>query len=361
MSSSSEIFAPDSLPATAGHAVSMRAMWLLEPGRFELRHQPVYEVGPEEVLIQIAYCGICPWDVRVYAGKKSVPLPRIMGHEASGRIVRVGEAVRHLEIGQRVMADFIVKCGVCTNCRQGRSNRCLYPRFPNGAYADFAVLPYRNIHPIQRETTNFKAAAFTEPLSCVLRGQKMLKPVPGEIQLVIGAGPIGLMHLQIAKLFGAHVIIADLIQGRLELARQLGAYAVCDNSKENLKDTVMHATSGRGADMAVVTVGLSPVVTQAAQCLGEGGRLNIFAGIYPETPLEIDPNLIHYKELAITGSADSTPEDMHAALGYIEAGHVEVERLISHHLHLEKLAEGFEMVLNRQGLKVMAEVGGESI
>jgi L-iditol 2-dehydrogenase len=89
--------------------------------------------------------------------------------------------------------------------------------------------------------------------------------------------------------------------------------------------------------------------------------LNIFAGIYPATPLEIDPNLIHYKELVVTGSADSTPEDMHDALGYIEAGKVNVERLISHQLPLEKLQEGFELVLNRQGLKVMAEVGGESV
>jgi L-iditol 2-dehydrogenase len=340
----------------------MRAMWLLEPGRFDLRQQPIYDVGPGEVLVRIAYCGICPWDVRVYAGKKSVPLPRIMGHEASGRIVKVGEDVRHLEVGQRVMADFIVKCGVCANCRRGRPNRCLHPRFPNGAYEDFAVLPYRNIHPIQNETTSFKAAAFTEPLSCVVRGQKMLRLSPGEVELVVGAGPIGLMHMQIAKLFGLkQVIVADLIQERLELARQLGADVVVDNSTQDLRETVMNVTGGQGADAAVVTVGVSSVVTQAAVCMADAGRLNIFAGIYPVTPLEIDPNLIHYKELVVTGSADSTPEDMHDALGYIEAGKVNVERLISHQLPLEKLQEGFEMVLNRQGLKVMAEVGGESV
>jgi L-iditol 2-dehydrogenase len=340
---------------------SMQAMYLIEPGQFELRQQPIYDVESGGVLVQIAFCGICPWDVRVYSGKKSVPLPRIMGHEASGRIVKLGEGVKHLEIGQPVMADFIVKCGVCANCRQGRSNRCHSPQFPNGGYADFAVLPYRNIHPIQVETTSFKAAAFTEPLSCVVRGQKMLNLIPGEVELVIGAGPIGLMHMQLAKLYGAKVIVADLIQERLELARELGADFVYDNSNGNLNEFVLTETNGRGADAAVVAVGVSPLVVQAAECLAEGGRLNIFAGIYPPAPLEIDPNLIHYQELVITGSADSTPEDMHDALNYIETGQVEVERLISHLLPLEELQAGFEIVLNQQGLKVMAEVGGESI
>jgi L-iditol 2-dehydrogenase len=356
----------DSIPQigilpTADPSSTMQAMWLLEPGRFELRQQPIHDVGPEEVLVQIAYCGICPWDIRVYAGKKAVPLPRVMGHEASGKVVKVGENVEHLTIGQRVMVDFIVKCGVCMNCRRGRSNRCLHPKFPNGAYADFAVVPYRNIHPIQQQTTSFKAAAFTEPLSCVVRGQNMLGLSPGDVELIIGAGPIGLMHMQVAKLFGAQVIVADLIQERLELAMQWGADHVHDNAGANLKEVVMDSTHGRGADAAVVAVGVSPLVVQAAECLAEGGRLNIFAGIYPVAPLEIDPNLIHYKELLITGSADSTPEDMHYALEYIETGQVEVERLISHLLPLEKLQEGFEIVLNRQGLKVMAEVGGESI
>ena len=338
---------------------SMRAMWLVEPGKFELRHQPIYDVAPNQVLIRIAYCGICPWDLRVYAGKKQVPLPRVMGHEASGTIVAVSDEGAQLQVGQRVVGDFIVKCGVCTNCRSGRSNRCLNPRFPNGAYEEFAVLPQQNIHPIQKTTTGLQAAAFMEPLACVFRGQRMLRLSPGETELVVGAGPIGLMHLQVAKMFGARVIAADLIPERLELARRLGADAVLDSSAGDLKQTMLDWTSGRGADAAVVTVGASPVVAQAAECLADGGRLNIFAGVYPSAPLGIEPNLIHYRELIITGSSDSTPEDMHSALGYIESGAVKVEPLISHVVPLDRLAEGFELVSNRQGLKVMVEVGGE--
>ncbi len=339
----------------------MQVMWLLEPGIFELRQQPIYEVGPGEVLVQMAYCGICPWDVRVYLGKKNVRLPRVMGHEATGRIVKLGEGVKHLAVGQRVVADFIVKCGVCVNCRRGRENRCLNPQFPNSAYEEFAVVPYQNIHPIQKESTSFKAAAFTEPLACVGRGQKMFRLAPGEVELVIGAGPIGLMHMQVARRYGAKVIVADLIPERLELARQLGADVICNNADGQLKEVVNEVTDGQGADAAVVAVGVAPLVVQAAECLGEGGRLNIFAGIYPATTLDIDPNLIHYKELVLTGSADSTPQDMHEALQFIETGQVKVEELISHLLPLAELQQGFELVKNQQGFKVMVEIGGESI
>lgn len=339
----------------------MKAMWLLEPGRFELRHQPIYEIGPDEVLVQIAYCGICPWDVRVYVGKKSVPLPRVMGHEATGKIVGLGENVKHLEVDQRVMVDFIVKCGVCVNCRRGRENRCFNPQFPNGAYEDYAVIPYKNIHLIQKETTSYKAAAFTEPLACVVRGQKMFDLAPGEVELVVGAGPIGLMHMQVAKRYGAKVIVTDLIPERLALAEKLGADIVYNNSEGRLQQVVSEVTGGRGADAAVVAVGVAPLVVEAAECLGEGGRLNIFAGIYPHTTLDIDPNLIHYKELVLTGSADSTSQDMYDALQFIETGQVKVEELISHLLPLEKLQKGFELVKNQQGFKVMTEIGGESV
>lgn len=339
----------------------MRTMWLLDPGKFELRQQPIYEIKPDEVLIQMAYCGICPWDVRVYLGKKNVRLPRVMGHEATGRIVKLGENVEHLAVGQRVMVDFIVKCGICVNCRRGRENRCLNPQFPNGAYEDFAAVPSKNIHPIRKESTSYKAAAFTEPLACVVRGQKMFDLVPGEFELVVGAGPIGLMHMQIAKCYGAKVIVTDLIPERLDLAQKLGADVVYNNSEGQLKELVTEVTEGRGADAAVVAVGIAPLVVQTAECLGEGGRLNIFAGIYPPTTLDIDPNLIHYKELVLTGSADSTPQDMYDALQFIETDQVKVEELISHLLPLEKLQQGFELVKNQEGFKVMVEIGGESV
>ncbi len=301
MTSSPDVVVTKAVSSPVDQTLSNRAMWLLEPGKFELKRQEIDPVGPDEVLLRLAFAGICPWDVRVYAGKKSVPIPRLMGHEASGIVVHVGERVTDIQVGQRIVGDFIVKCGVCPACRSGRSNRCQHPRFPNGAYEDYAVLPRQNIHLIQKPDTSYRAAAFMEPLACVARGQKMLRLSPGETEVIVGAGPIGLLHMQVARYYGARTMVIDPLAERLELASSLGADAVFDNSGQPMKPAVMEWTGGRGADAAVVTVGVSPVVVETAECMADGGRLNIFAGIYPVAPLAIDPNVIHYRELVVTG------------------------------------------------------------
>jgi len=204
-----------------------------------------------------------------------------------------------------------------------------------------------------------KAAAFMEPLACVLRGQEMLRLYPGEVEIVVGLGPIGLMHMQVARSFGARVIAVDLIPARLEKAQALGADWMVNPTETNLGDFVKEATDGWGADAAVIAVGSARLVEQTLPMLAPGGRLNIFAGIYPKDELRIDPNLIHYGEYILTGSADSTPENMHRALGLIQDGIVDTAGLVSHLLPLEDLERGFEMVQNAEGLKIMMEVNGE--
>ncbi len=205
-----------------------------------------------------------------------------------------------------------------------------------------------------------KAAAFTEPLACVVRGQTGLNLYPGEVELVVGAGPIGLMHMQVARAFGARVIVSDPISERLEKAKTLGADWVINPKEKNLDEYIKDTTYGWGVDAAVVTVGSARVVEQTIPLLAPGGRLNIFAGIYPKDEIHVDPNVIHYGEFVITGSADSTPKDFYRALNLIQTQQVNTESLISHLFPLEDLGQGFEVVKNRQGMKVMIEVNGES-
>jgi L-iditol 2-dehydrogenase len=335
----------------------MRQMWCETPGKLEVRRRPIFEVGADDVLVRVAYTGICPWDVRAFSGKSSVAFPRVLGHETSGHVAAVGPNVTHLEIGQPVTADFIVKCGQCAACRRGRSNRCQRPRYQQfgGGYADYVLIPQKNIYPLQPDT-NLRAAAFMEPLACVLRGQEMLQLRPGDVELVVGLGPIGLMHAQVARRFGARVIGADLIPARREKATALGVDWVVAPQQVDLASFVQDKTNGWGADAAVVAVGSAQLVEQTLPILAPGGRLNIFAGIYPRTELRIDPNLIHYSELVLTGSADSTAQNNYRALKLIEAGLVDTESLVSHLLPLEELAQGFDLVKNTQGLKIMIEV-----
>lgn len=339
----------------------MRQMWSEKPGQLEVRYRPIFEPGNDDVLIKVAYTGICPWDVRAFTGKSSVAFPRVLGHESSGYVAALGKNVKHLEVGQPVVPDFIVKCGVCLACRRGQANRCRRPTYQQygGGYGDYVCLPQKNIHPIQ-PGTNMKAAAFMEPLACVLRGQDMLYLYPGQVEIVVGLGPIGLMHMQVARAFGTRVIAVDLISARLEKAKSLGADWVVNPNETDLSNFVQDVTDGWGADAAVIAVGSARLVEQTLPMLAPGGRLNIFAGIYPKDELHIDPNLIHYGEYILTGSADSTPENMHRALELIQDGLVDTTGLVSHLLPLENLDRGFEMVQNAEGLKIMMDVNGEN-
>jgi L-iditol 2-dehydrogenase len=339
----------------------MRQMWSEKPGELEMRRRPVFEPGDDDVLIKIAYTGICPWDVRAFSGASSVAFPRVLGHESSGYVVGFGKNVKHLSIGQPVTADFIMKCGSCPACRRGMENRCQRPTYSqfSGGYGDYTSLTQRSVYPLNPKTS-MKAAAFMEPLSCVLHGQELLRLVPGQVELVNGLGPIGLMHVQVARAFGARVIASDLVSARLEKARELGADWTVNPKEEDLAAVVKEVTQGWGVDAAVVAVGSARLVENTLPLLAPGGRLNIFAGIYPKDVLRIDPNKIHYGEFVLTGSADSTPANMHRALTLIEGGLVKTEALVSHLLPLEELGRGFEMVKGMEGLKIMIDVNGEA-
>jgi len=345
---------PPALPET------MRVMWCERPQAVELRRIPLHAVGDQDVLIKVAYAAICPWDVRAITGLSSVAFPRVLGHEVVGTVAAVGKLVQGLEIGQPVAPDMIVKCGTCKACRSGRANRCRRPTYFQfgGGYADYVCVPQRNVYPLS-PGVSLKAAALMEPLACVLRGQDMLRLYPGEVELVVGLGPIGLMHMQVARSFGARVIASDPVAARREKAQSLGADWVVNPEAVDLGQFIADATAGWGADAAVLTVGSARMVEETVRYLAPGGRLNIFAGIYPKDQIHLDPNQIHYGEWIITGSADSTPENMYRALTLIESGKVQTEALISHILPLEDLATGFELVRNRTGHKIMIEVNGE--
>jgi L-iditol 2-dehydrogenase len=336
-----------------------RAMWAEKPGEVEVRHLPLKEVGDNDVLIHVGKAGICPWDLRAYSGlSSSVAFPRVLGHEMAGIVEAVGKNVKIIKPGMRVVPDMGVKCGVCKACRTGRENRCQNPHFQQygGGFADYVRVPEKNVHIIKKASTSLKAAAFTEPLACVVRGQTMLHLYPGEVELVAGLGPIGLMHLQVAKAFGAQVIASDPVPERLAKAKELGADWIVNPKETDVATFVKEVTNDWGLDAAVITVGSARLVEEVIPMLAPGGRLNIFAGIYPKDQLHIDPNLIHYGEWVITGSADSAPVDFNHALEMIESGQVNTETLISHLIPLEELGEGFEIVKSLQGLKIMLDV-----
>ena len=317
--------------------------------------------GPGQALIRINACGVCPSDIRAYVGARSGAgsgLPRTPGHEWAGVIEELGPsdgstADGQLKVGDRVAADWRYVCGRCYQCRRGVFNYCEHlQRAVRGGFAQYGVAPLSQLRRIP-DHVSFEQAAFCEPLACVINGNTMTPMALGEDVVIVGAGPIGLLHLQLAKNRGARLIVSDPLAARLEVAKALGAHDVIDASAENAVERVKELTEGRGADAVIVAVGAEEPSRQALQMAAINGRVNFFAGAYPDTSFPFGTNLVHYRQMVVTGSHDFTPHHFSTALKLISHGIVDVERLISHRFELEGVKDAFETAAGRGGLKSM--------
>jgi len=346
----------------------MRAIHMYGPGDLRLEEVPRPEIASDQVLIRIEACGICPSDVRWYAGTRPIPqrvkLPRIPGHEWVGEIVEVGSQATEFKVGDRVAAYGQVVCGMCENCQRGIFNFCLNRKWAiEGGFSEYGRASVQGLLPIP-EGLSYEEAAFTEPLACCINGTWRSDIKLGDDVVVVGAGPIGLLHIQLARLQGARVIATDLIPERLSVAQEVGAHEVVNAAQEDAVGRVQELTKGRGADAVIVATGARAAMEQGLQMAALHGRVNLFAGSYPPPTLALSPNLIHYKELVLTGSHHFTPFTFQRALKLLQYGLVQVKPLISHRLPLDRTQEGFDIVVGQKGLKVIvfpqAKVGGQA-
>jgi L-iditol 2-dehydrogenase len=318
-------------------------------------------IGPQEVLVKIAACGVCGTDVDAYLGKVprgwTITYPFRMGHELAGTVVEVGDELTNIQPGDRVVPDGRLTCGHCYYCRRGLFSACENQGYFSGGLAQYSKYPYRNLVKIP-EGVSLQEAAFTEPLACVVNGQSKLDVPFGGVAVVIGDGPIGLLHLQMLKHRGAFTVMVGLLDHRLGVARELGANVVINASRENVEQIVRDVSGGRGADIVVNAVGKVSVLEQAINIAARRGQVLYFAAtLAPRVELDLD--LIHYKELRLIGSYDSTIAQYEEALALLRAGIIDVKPLISHRLPLEQVQQGFEIARQQQGLKVLIVHEGE--
>ena len=310
--------------------------------------------GPGEILIDIKACGVCPSDLRAYQGTRINPahLPRTPGHEWAGIVIGLGADVTGVALGDRVVPDWRVVCGKCHNCRRGVFNYCTNLGHIRGGFCTRGVAPATNVRLIP-DHVSFEQAAFCEPLACVINGSQACKIGIGDDVAIVGCGPIGLQHLQLAKVQGARIIAVDLDPNRLAKARALGAHDLVLVGDGDPVERVRSLTEGRGVDAAVVAVGDTRAIRQGIAMAGLNGRVQLFAGTYPSQEMPLDPNVIHYGQLIVTGSHDFTPHHFTTALKLIAYNIVNVETLISHRFPLAQVADAFETTGQRTGLKTM--------
>lgn len=316
---------------------------------------PVIE--DDQILLRVKACGVCPVDIRVFTGENvwvTLPAVGISGHEIAGVVEKVGEKVFHLKPGDKVAGVMNKSCGVCKYCISGRDNLCANAqRFKPKTFGFAEYVAAYTERMMKFETISFEEAALTEPLAACVNGVMKCGIKPGDLVGVVGVGQIGLMHVQLAKLNGARVVALDMLEERLEMAEKLGADYVVNVSEKDAVKYVEGISNGDGCDHVITAIGGKQAIETGLKLLGKAGTLNIFASTHPHTEIDIDPNIIHYRELVVTGSFSSTKDDLRRAVKLLESGAVKVKDLITHRLPLENVVDGFNIHLNRKGFKVV--------
>ncbi|UCF09460.1 MAG: alcohol dehydrogenase catalytic domain-containing protein [Candidatus Bipolaricaulota bacterium] len=337
----------------------MKAAVLLEPRKIRIQDVEDPVMTDTRVLVRIRNCGICTLEQRLYTGDLKIGYPIVPGHEASGEIVEIGaRVIGEFTPGMPVALDLITRCGQCYFCRTGRSNLCSNRFKPGqqvlGGFGEYIAVRGRQAHPVA-ENVSLREAAFVEPVACCIRSLKKLRVELGESVLIVGAGPMGIMHLQVARAMGARVFVSDPNAKRLDVARSLGAFAGIDPSSVDMEEAIRSETGGIGVDACVVTSPAQAALESGISALAKAGRLNIYTSYMEEMPLPMDANKMHRNESLITGSEGRTEFDFHQAVKLIGYGMVDVKPLISQVVGLESIAEGIEAAMSQDTLRVLLE------
>jgi len=254
-------------------------------------------------------------------------------------------------------------CGHCRQCISGNNNLCAnYSAFGvtmDGAFAEYLRVPAAailqgNLFPLEAGVDPV-VAALIEPFACVLRGQNAVDVRVGDVVVVVGAGPIGLMHLLLAKLRGAaHVIVSEMIPERLEQARAFGADSAV--TPDQLRDTVNAASQNEGADVVIVAAPAHKAMEDAVNIAGIGGRINFFGGLPKDRPtITLDANIVHYKELRVTGTTACSTQDCRQAAAIVNSRRIDLSPLVSARYPLADAVEAFRIAEDRKSLKVVLQ------
>jgi L-iditol 2-dehydrogenase len=338
------------------------------PNDMRLEQVPEPSVGPGDLLVKVSAAGICGTDLRIVRGdhrKLPVGAIRIPGHEVVGTIEKVGAEVKALAVGQVVFIAPNIGCGHCRQCVLGSTNLCENLEAVgitlDGGFAEFMRVPAAavlqgNVMPLNQDVDP-AAAAMIEPFACVLRGQDAIQIHPGEVILVMGAGPIGVMHVKLARLRGVgRILVSEPVQRRAAQVSRMGADRVVNPAEEDLAAIVAEETRGQGADVVIVAAPVHSAQESALHLAGVGGRILFFGGLPKDRPkIAFDSNLVHYKELVVTGTTACSTGDCLRATEIVNSGQVDLSDVVSHRFPLAAAADAFAAAESRDSLKVILE------
>ena len=341
----------------------MKAAVLHRPNELSTEEIETPSPGPGEVLVKVGANTICGTDLRIARGEKTsyVELPVVLGHETAGHVAEVGQGVEGFETGAPVAMAPGIPCRHCWECRHDLENMCRNLRLMgysvDGGMADYMLVPADGVQAgclmVAHEDVPSERLALAEPLACVMTGQRWSPVEPGDVALIMGAGPIGLLHLQVALLSGARaVIVSQRSAGRRKVAESLGATVAVDPTSEDLAAVVEEVTGGVGVDSTYVCVGVPELAQQAIELSRVGGRVCLFAGFKGDGTAEISANEIHYKQVRLSGTSNTRRADVETALQLIATDRVETAALITHRFGIAEVEDAIEAMSADGALKV---------
>ncbi|WP_181350395.1 zinc-binding dehydrogenase [Thalassobacillus sp. CUG 92003] len=315
------------------------------------------EVGADEVKILVKYAGVCGSDLHTYEGHYNVNVPVTLGHEFSGEIVALGANVQDFEVGERVTSEttFYI-CGECHYCKQGDYNLCQYRKGlgtqKNGGYAKYVIARKDSVHRLP-DNLDYLSASLTEPLACAHHAVSKATINKGDVVVVLGPGPIGLLTAQLAKTYGARVVITGLGQDhvRLEKAKELGIDAVVNIEEQDVETVVSDMTEGYGADVMFECSGAVPAANLGLKLLAKKTHY-VQVGIFPSEKVEIDFKQIIQKEITVTGSRSQKPADWEPSLHLMDTGRINAKALVTHQFTIHEWDAAYEAIKSGAAIKV---------
>ena len=340
----------------------MKAIQFYGPKNIKYEEVPIKPPQEGEVVVRVMAALTCGTDVKTYRRGHPVLIKNIpsgFGHEFAGVIDKLGKGVEGFKVGDRVVAANSAPCGECFYCRHGQYNLCENLDLLNGAYAEFITVPARIVKKnmlILPPDLSFEKAAFCEPLANVVHGAYRTEIQPGKSVGIIGIGPIGLMFARIAKLMGARVIVAGRNPIKLKAAEDFAHVdEIIDLKKYPNPEKIFKDFSqeGKGLDVAIECVGLPEIWERVFNCVRPGGTVHFFGGCKSGSKVTFDTTKMHYEDIKIMSVFHHTPEYFRKALEYIASGEVEVEKLITDTLPLEKVEYAMQQHIEGKAIKFL--------
>ncbi len=346
----------------------MQAIILKEPHHFEIGEIETPVLKDDEVLIQIKASGICTNDVRDFNGDCNYSYPRIGGHEYCGVIAAKGAAVSNqFQIGDKVVTYIIEDCKSCYYCKHGDENICQEHQhskiFHNehglsgyGGFGEYVAAKAEDLF-VYPKSTSFEKMAFTEPLACVVNSVNRTNIQFGEDVVVIGGGTMGLLHVVLAKLKGARVILSEPLAERRQKALDLGCDVVIDPLAEDAVEAVKQATEGRGGIVVFNTTAIPAIAKQAVEMTAPTGTVVMFSSIHPNTPVPVDMGRIHSYQITITGAVSPTIHSFAQSVDLIAKGIVDPTVFTEATIDYKDFGKAIELASRPDTYKVILTFG----